>query len=255
MIRRLMYAIAIALVIAAPSVAGDSVRNIVLVHGAFADGSSWAKVIPRLEKAGLHVIAVQNPLTSFADDVAATKRAIAWQDGPVILVGHSWAGVVITEAGMDPKVAGLVYVAAFAPDVGERVSDLGKDFPPPPGSAELRPDADGYLTLTTKGIMESFAPDLPLAQRKLVAATQGATNSAVFDAKVGNAAWKTKPTWYVVAADDRMIQPDLERKFANTMKAKTVTLRSSHVAMLSHPAEVASLIIEAARHASASSSQ
>ena len=225
MIRRLMYAIAIELVNTAPSVAGDRVRNVVLVHGAFADGSSWAKVIPRLEKAGLHVIAVQNPLTSFADDVAATKRAIASQDGPVILVGHSWAGVVITEAGMEPKVAGLVYVAAFAPDVGERVSDLGKDFPPPPGSAELRRDADGYLTLTTKGIMESFAPDLPLAQRKLVAATQGATNSAVFDAKVGNAAWKTKPTWYVVAADDRMIQPDLERKFANTMKAKTVTLR------------------------------
>jgi pimeloyl-ACP methyl ester carboxylesterase len=240
-----------------PSAAADKsgVRNIVLVHGAFADGSSWAKVIPLLEKAGLNAVAVQNPLTSFAEDLAATKRAIALQDGPVILVGHSWAGVVITEAGADPKVAGLVYVAAFAPDVGEAVGDLGKDFPPPPGSAELKPDAEGYLRLTTKGINESFAPDLPLAQRKLVAATQGATNSAVFGTKVATAAWKTKPTWYVVAGKDRMIQPDLERKFAKAMNAKTITVPSSHVPMLSHPSEVAKLIIEAARTATGKISQ
>jgi pimeloyl-ACP methyl ester carboxylesterase len=224
-------------------------RNVVLVHGAWADGSSWSKVIPLLERAGLNVVAVQNPLTSLEDDLAATKRAIAQQDGPVILVGHSWAGVVITEAGVDPKVAGLVYVAAFAPDVGQVVGDLGKDFPPPPGGAELRPASDGYLTMTTKGVMEDFAPDLPVAQRKLIAATQGATNGAIFGAKVANAAWKTKPTWYVVAANDRMIQPDLERKFAKTMNAKTITLPSSHVAMLSHPAEVAKLIIDAARTA------
>lgn len=224
-------------------------RNIVLVHGAWADGSSWSKVIPLLEKAGLNVVAVQNPLTSLEDDLAATKRAITLQDGPVILVGHSWAGVVITEAGTDPKVAGLVYVAAFAPDVGVPVGDLGKDFPPPPGSSEIRPAADGYLTLTTKGVMEDFAPDLPVAQRKLILATQGATNGALFGTKVANAAWKTKPTWYVVAANDRMIHPDLERKFAKTMNAKTITVPSSHVAMLSHPAEVAKLIIEAARAA------
>jgi len=240
-------------VVAQSALAADAgargARNVVLVHGAFADGSSWAKVIPLLEKAGLNAVAVQNPLTSLADDLAATKRAIAQQDGAVILVGHSWAGVVITEAGTDPKVAGLVYVAAFAPDVGEVVGDLGKDFPPPPGGAELRPAGDGYLTMTTKGVMEDFAPDLPGAQRRLIAATQGATNSAVFGAKVTNAAWKTKPTWYVVAANDRMIQPDLERKFAKTMNAKTLTLPSSHVAMLSHPAEVAKLIIEAARTA------
>src|SRR5215468_8112267 len=163
MIRKLIFAVALAMAFTAqPSVAADAVRNVVLVHGAWADGSSWAKVIPLLEKAGLKAVAVQNPLTSFADDVAATKRAIALQDGPVILVGHSWGGVVISEAGADPKVAGLVYVAAFAPDVGEPVGELGKDFPPPPGAAELRPDAQGYLTLTTKGVMESFAPDLPL---------------------------------------------------------------------------------------------
>ena len=251
MIRELMFAATLVLTLTAqPSQAADTgVRTVVLVHGAFADGSSWAKVIPLLEKAGLTAVAVQNPLTSFADDVAATKRAIALVDGPVILVGHSWGGVVITEAGVDSKVAGLVYVAAFAPDAGVPVGELGKDFPQPPGLAELRPGADGYLTMTTKGVFENFAHDLPLDQRKLVAATQGATNGAVFDAKVTNVAWKTKPSWYVVAANDRMIQPDLERKFARDIKAKTTTVASSHVAMLSHPAEVAKVIIEAARTA------
>jgi len=247
--RQLLFAAALAAALFAECSVADGVRNVILVHGAWADGSSWGKVIPLLEKAGLNAVAVQNPLTSLDDDLAATKRAIAQQDGPVILVGHSWAGVVITEAGADPKVAGLVYVAAFAPDVGEAVGDLGKDFPPPPGAAELRPAADGYLTLTTKGVMEYFAPDLPLAQRKLIAATQGATNGAVFGAKVSTAAWKTKPNWYVVAANDRMIQPDLERKFAKAIKAKTSMLPSSHVVMLSHPAEVASVIIQAARTA------
>ena len=205
----------------------------------------------RRPTSGLNAVAVQNPLTSFDDDVAATKRAIALQDGPVILVGHSWGGVVITEAGADPKVAGLVYVAAFAPDVGVPVGELGKGYPDPPGASELRPDAQGYLTITTKGVMESFAPDLPVAQREVIAATQGATNSSVFDAKVTKAAWKDKPSWYVVAVNDRMISPDLERQFAATIRANTITLSSSHVAMLSHPAEVAKLIIDAARTAQA----
>jgi pimeloyl-ACP methyl ester carboxylesterase len=246
MIRNLIFATAL---IAQYASAADGVRNVVLVHGAWADGSSWAKVIPLLEKAGLNAVAVQNPLTSFDDDLAATKRAIALQNGPVILVGHSWGGVVITEAGADAKVAGLVYVAAFAPEVGQAVGELGKDFPPPPGGAEIRPDAGGYLTMTRKGVFDNFAQDLPLAQKKLIFATQGATNSSVFGAKVANAAWKTKPTWYVIAANDRMIQPDLERKFAKTMKAKAITLPSSHVPMLSHPAEVAKLISEAAKAA------
>ncbi len=250
----LAFAGALALSVAAPTLlaAGKEspgVRNVVLVHGAWADGSSWAKVIPLLEKAGLKAIAVQNPLTSFEDDLAATKRAIALADGPVILVGHSWGGVVITEAGADAKVAGLVYVAAFAPDVGEAIPDLGKEFPPAPGGAEIRPDATGYLTLTTKGVFENFAQDLPLAQKKLIFATQGATNSAVFGAKVANAAWKAKPSWYVIAANDRMIQPDLERKFAKQINATSITLPSSHVPMLTHPAEVAKLITEAARKA------
>jgi pimeloyl-ACP methyl ester carboxylesterase len=252
MIRQLILGAALATaLVAQPAQAADGVRNVILVHGAWADGSSWAKVIPLLEKAGLNVVAVQNPLTSFEDDVAATKRAIALQDGPVILVGHSLGGVVITEAGADPKVAGLVYVAAFAPDVGVPVADLGKGFPDPPGNAELRTDAQGYVTITSKGVMESFAPDLPVAQRKIVAATQGATNSSMFGAKVSNASWKDKPSWYVVAANDRMISPELERRSAARIKATTITLPSSHVAMLSHPAEVAKLIIDAARAAPA----
>ena len=223
------------------------VRNVVLVHGAWADGSSWAKVIPILEKAGLHVVAVQNPLTSLADDAAAVQRAIALEDGPVILVGHSYGGAVITEAGADSKVAGLVYVAAFAPDAGQGVLDLGKDLPPAPGGAEIRPDKGGFLKITTKGIEEDFAQDLPKADRRILAATQGPINGAAIGAKVTNAAWKSKPTWYVVAANDRMIQPDLERQFAKTMGAKTITVASSHVPMLSHPQDVARLIIDAAK--------
>ena len=250
---RFLLAAALAMTFAAqPSGAAETVRvrNVILIHGAWADGSSWAKVIPLLEKAGLHAVAVQNPLTSLSDDVAATKRAIARLEGPVILVGHSYGGAVISEAGNDPKVAGLVYVAAFAPDVGEAVGELGKEFPPAPGGAELRPDASGFLTMTTKGVHENFAQDLPMAERKVLAAIQGPTNGAAFGAKLTNAAWKTKPTWYVVAAKDRMIPPDLERKFAKAMNAKTITLPSSHVPMLSRPSEVAKLIIGAANRAS-----
>jgi pimeloyl-ACP methyl ester carboxylesterase len=237
--------------LAALPVAADApkpaVRNVVLVHGAWADGSSWAKVIPLLEAAGLRVVAVQNPLTSLQDDVAAVQRAIALQDGPVLLVGHSYGGAVITEAGTDPKVAGLVYVAAFAPDAGQAVGELGKEFPPAPGGAEIRPDASGFLMMTPKGIEENFAQDLPKTERKILAATQGPTNGAAFGAKLANAAWKTKPTWYVVAANDRMIARDLERQFAKTMKAKTITVPSSHVPMLSHAQQVAKLIIEASK--------
>jgi len=222
------------------------VHNIVLVHGAWADGSSWVKLIPLLQAKGFHVVAVQNPLNSLADDTATTKRAIALMDGPVLLVGHSYGGAVITEAGTDPKVAGLVYVAAFAPDEGEVVGELGKEFPAPPGLGELRPDAGGYLSLTPKGIEEDFAPDLSMAERKLMIATQGPTNGACFGTKISNPAWRVKPTWYVIASNDRMIPPDLERKFAKAMNAKTLTLPSSHVPMLSHPEEVARFVAEAA---------
>jgi pimeloyl-ACP methyl ester carboxylesterase len=244
---RLLALFILAALPAAADAPKAAARNVVLVHGAWADGSSWAKVIPLLEAAGLHVVAVQNPLTSLQDDVAAVQRTIALQDGPVLLVGHSYGGAVITEAGTDPKVAGLVYVAAFAPDAGQAVGELGKEFPPAPGGAEVRPDAGGFLMMTRKGIEEDFAQDLPKAERKILAATQGPTNGAVFGAKLTNAAWKTKPTWYVVAANDRMIAPDLERQFAKTMKAKTITVPSSHVPMLSHAQQVAKLIIEASK--------
>ena len=207
--------------------------SVVLAHGAWADGSSWARVVAALKEESVKVSAAPLPLTSLADDVAATKRAIARLDGQVILVGHSYGGAVISEGGNDPKVVGLVYVAAFAPDVGEAVGELGKEFPPAPGGAELRPDAGGFLTMTTKGVLENFAQDLLLAEGKLLAVTQGPTNGAAFGAKLTNAAWKTTRTWYVVAANDRMIPPDLERKFAKAMNAKkTVTLPTSHVPML-----------------------
>ncbi len=226
--------------------AQTSVKNIVLVHGAWADGSSWAKVIPLLEAKGFHVVAVQNPLTSLADDVAATKRAIALQDGPVILVGHSYGGVVITEAGNDPKVVGLVYVAAFAPGDGESIGSISKPYPPTPLGGELRPDAQGFLSLTPKGVEEDFAQDLTEAEKKIVTATQGPLASSAFGATITTAAWKTKPSWFVIASNDRAIPPALEKAEAAAMKATSITLPASHVAMLSHPKEVAELIETAA---------
>ena len=177
--------------------AAPTVKNVVLVHGAFADGSSYAKVIPLLEANGLHVTAVQNPLSSLADDVAATKRVIAMQDGPVILVGHSWAGMVISEAGNDPKVAGLVYVAAIVPDENQSANDVLKPYSPPPGLAEAKPDAAGFLSLTRKGIDEDFVPDVPAAERSIVYAIQGRWNSACLGDKVSAPAWATKPSWYI----------------------------------------------------------
>jgi len=207
----------------------NRVTNVVLVHGAFADGSSWAKIIPLLEAKGFKVTAVQNPLTSLKEDVAATKRVIALQDGPVLLVGHSWGGVVITEAGNDPKVAGLVYVAAFAPDNGQSLNDVAKTFPPGPGNDEVRPDAFGFLSLTPKGIFEDFAQDVPIAERKIILATQGQWAGFTTDEKVTKAAWRLKPSWYIVGAQDRMINPDLERAMAKKIKAKTLQLNSSYV--------------------------
>jgi pimeloyl-ACP methyl ester carboxylesterase len=228
--------------------AAPTVKNVVLVHGAFADGSSYAKVIPLLEAKGLHVTAVQNPLTSLADDVAATKRAIAMQEGPVILVGHSWAGMVISEAGNDPKVAGLVYVAALVPDEGQSANDVVKPYPPGPGLGEAKPDAAGFLSLSRKGIDEDFVPDLPPAERAIVYATQGPWNSACLGDKVSIPAWTTKPSWFI-AANDRMLSPEYEQAIARHIHATTTTLPTGHVPMLSKPKEVAAVIIDAANKA------
>ena len=181
-------------------------------------------------------------------DVAATKRAIALQDGPVVLVGHSYSGVVITEAGNDPKVVGLVYVAALAPSDGESVASVSKPFPPTPLGSEVRADAEGFLTLTPKGIAEDFAQDLPDNEKQVLTATQGPTAAAVFGATITTAAWKTKPSWCVIASNDRAVSPELEKSQA-AMKATSITVTSSYVPMLSHPKEVADLIEQAAAKA------
>ena len=224
------------------------VKNVVLVHGAFADGSSWSHVISLLQDKGYSVTAVQIPLTSLNDDVAATRRALARQPGPTILVGHSWAGVVITEAGTDSKVAGLVYVAAFAPDLNENVGDLGKEYPPPPALASPSVDVQGFLTLSPDAFRK-FGSDLPAKDALVAAAVQGPINAGAFAAQVSNVAWKTKPTWYIVSALDQAIAPDEERFFAKRMKAKTTELKASHVSMLSQPKAVAAVIMDAAEHA------
>ena len=222
------------------------VRNVVLVHGAFADGSSWSKVIPLLQAKGLHVTSVAIPLTSFTDDVAATKRAIAAEDGPVILVGHSYGGVVITETGNDPKVVGLVYVAAFAPDTNQSITEISKPFPPPPGLNMVKPLTDGFILLTPEGIETAFAQDLTKEEKALILAVQPQTAGAIFGAKPTGAAWHDKPTWYIVSGNDRMIAPEQEKSMAKQMNATTTVLPSSHVAMLSHPREVAKVIEDAA---------
>ena len=222
-----------------------AVKNVVLVHGAFADGSSYAKVIPLLEARGLNVIAVQNPLSSLADDVAAAKRAIAMQDGPVILVGDSWGGMVISEAGNDPKVAALVYIAALVPEDGQSTNDVLKPYPPTPGLSALNVDAAGYLTLTRAGIEDAFVPDLPKDERAIVYATQGPWNSAALADKVPSPAWKSKPSWYIVV-NDRMLPPEYEKAIAKRIRATTTTLTAGHVPMLSKPKEIASVILDAA---------
>jgi len=224
------------------------IRNVVLVHGAFADGSSYARVIPLLEAQGLRVTAVQNPLTSLADDAAATRRAIAMQDGPVVLVGHSWGGMVISEAGNDPKVAALVYIAALVPESGQSTNDVLKPYPPTPGLANVRPDGEGFLSLTRKGIDEDFVPDLSAHERALVHATQGPWASTALEDRVMTPAWKTRPSWYI-AVNDRMLPADYEQTIAQHINATTTTLPSGHVPMLSHPEAVARVIVDAANQA------
>ncbi|KYG67263.1 hypothetical protein AZI86_09675 [Bdellovibrio bacteriovorus] len=232
---------------AAPTPKAPGDKTVVLVHGAFADGTgTWDKVIPMLQAAGLKVIAVQNPLTTLAGDVAATQRALARAEGPVILVGHSWGGAVITEAGNDPKVAALVYVAAFAPNDGQSILDITKPYPAAPGFGELVFDDEGFATLTTTGMTNFFAQDLPIPQSSLMYATQAPTAGALFSEKITTAAWKNKPTWYVVAENDYMIQPDLQRALATQMKAHTSSYPSGHVISQSKPQETADAIISAA---------
>ena len=226
--------------------AAQPVRTVVLVHGAWADGSSWSKVIPLLEAKGLHVVSVQHPLTSIADDVAATNRLIDAQTGPVLLVGHSYGGAIITEAGNNPKVAGLVYVAAYAPDEGETLGERTKPFGAMPAFAEIYPIENGFLLLSAKGIAEDFAQDLSATEQATLLATQGATQSTILGTPITAAAWHHKPSWFVVASNDRTIAPQQQRTEAARIGATVLTVDSSHVAMLARPREVAQFIISAA---------
>ena len=223
-----------------------NLSTVLLVHGAWANASCWSKVIPLIEKAGFAAIAVQMPLTALDDDVAAVRRAITLEAGPVLLIGHSYGGAVITEAGSDQKVAGLVYVAAFAPDIGQSAGSLGAAGEPPPMNAEIRPDPQGFLKLTRAGVYDDFAQDLPEAEKSLLFATQAPTAAKALGGVVSTPAWKTKPSWYIVATEDRAIQPELERSMAKQISAQTVSVSASHLVMLSHPDDVAKLIIEAA---------
>lgn len=220
------------------------VHNVVLVHGAYADGSSWSEVIPRLQAAGLHVTSVQNPLTSLADDVAAVQRVLALQDGPAVLVGHSWAGTVISQAGVDPKVTALVYVAARAPDAGEDYGALAGRFAAAPASKGLE-KAGGFGQLGEESFLRDFAGDVPATRARALYAVQGRIADTLFAARTTEAAWRTKPSWYAVSTEDRTTNPDLERFLARRMGAHTIELASSHVSMISHPADIARLIIEA----------
>lgn len=222
-------------------------KNIVLVHGAYADGFSWNKVIPQLHEKGYNVTAVHLPLSSLKEDVAATQRIIARMKGPVLLVGHSWAGMVITEAGNDPKVEGLLYISALIPNDGQAVVDVVKGYPDAPGGAETQEDASGYLYLSEKGINEDFVPDLSPVDRLNVYATQGPWAKKALSDKVSKAAWKTKPSWVIIDKQDRMVNPSLQRDQAKRIKATTLELNSGHVSILSHPKEVAAFITEAAQ--------
>jgi pimeloyl-ACP methyl ester carboxylesterase len=251
MIRSLTFA-ALAALSSTSAVAAGRARpapaqapTVILVHGAFADGSSWRKVIARLQARGVAAVAVHAPLTSLQDDVAATRRAIAAAPGQVVLVGHSWGGTVITEAGDDPKVAALVYVAAFAPDVGQSSADQGEGFPPAPGLARLE-QRDGFLSLPEPAVREDFAQDLAPAEARLIHATQGPLKASALDERVSHAAWRGRPSEYVLSRRDRMLSPQLQAATAERIGARLRPLAAGHASMLSQPAAVAAAILEAA---------
>jgi pimeloyl-ACP methyl ester carboxylesterase len=238
----------LALATAGVASAQTSKPSIVLVHGAFADGSSWAKVIPLLDNDGYTVIAVQNPLTSLADDIATTKRVIEAQKSPVVVVGHSYGGAVITAAAAgNPNVKSLVYVAAFAPDTDEVLDAPVAKFAAPALSSALILDAAGFLYVDRAKFRDVLCSDVPLAEARIAAATQKPVSGSVFKASVPEAAWRTIPSWYIVASDDQAINPELERFYAKRIGATTTEIKSSHVPFLSHPKEVAKVIVAAAK--------
>jgi pimeloyl-ACP methyl ester carboxylesterase len=225
------------------------VKNIVLVHGAFADGSSWSKVITILQQMGYNAVAVQNPMTSLSDEVSFTKRIIALQDGPVILVGHSWGGAVITQAGDDPRVAGLVYVTAYAPEVGQSANDASSPFGWTEGQKQIRLDSEKFATVTSEGMLERIAEGLPIGDRRLAFAVQGQSYGPMFDEKLSVAAWKDKPTWALISTKDQMLPPAMQQLAADKMGARVTTLSTCHMSILESPESVARVIDEAAKTA------
>ena len=223
-------------------------KTVVLVHGAWADGSSWSKVVPYLQAAGLHVVAVQNPLASLPGDVANVVRVIDDQPGDVVLVGHSYGGMVISEAGNDPKVKALVYVAAFTPQPGQSVNAILAPFPPPAWLKMLHADAGGYVTWPADAMAAEFASGLPASEAKVLAATQHPTFAGVNNQPVGDkVAYASRPTWSVVSQDDHIIPAPLQMHFAQLMKSKVVPVKTGHLPMLADPKAVADAIIAAAR--------
>jgi pimeloyl-ACP methyl ester carboxylesterase len=219
-------------------------RNVVLVHGLFADGSCWTEVIARLQAAGLNVTSVQNPLTTLPEAVASAERVLARQDGPTVLVGHSFSGMIVTEAGAHPNVSALVYVAARAPDAGEDYTALAKTFATPPASAGIVFDGDEGR-LSEDAFLRDFAGDVPTAKAKVLYAVQQPFHRTLLAGKTTQAAWRSKPSYYAVSTEDRTINPDLERFMAKRMGARTIELKSSHVSMISHPEEITQLILQA----------
>jgi pimeloyl-ACP methyl ester carboxylesterase len=236
----------IAAMAAVPATAAEPPKTVVLVHGTFVDGSSWSRVIPLLQAAGLRVIAVQNPLTSLADDVAATKRAMESAPGPVILVGHSWGGMVITEAGMEDKVKALVYVAAFALPKGQSVNSASAGSPPAPWQAALQADSGGYLRISAEALGKYFAQDASKEEVAVIASTQVPTLGSVFDDRLSHAAYESKPSWFVLTKADGAIPPAVQKAMATGIKARITELDGNHVIMWTKPRQVADVIIAAA---------
>jgi pimeloyl-ACP methyl ester carboxylesterase len=220
-------------------------KNVVLVHGLFADGSSWSEVIPRLQAAGLNVTSVQNPLTTLPEAVDAALRVLGRQNGPTVLAGHSFSGMIVTDAGVHPNVSALVYVAARAPDAGEDYTALAKNFPTPPASAGIVFDGDEGR-LSEEAFLRDFAGDLPQAKARALFAVQWPFNKALLTGKTTHAAWRSTPSWYAVSTEDRTINPDLQRFMAKRMGAKTIEVKASHVSLISQPETIANLILEAA---------
>src|SRR5271156_2319447 len=219
-------------------------KNVVLVHGLFADGSSWSEVIPRLQAAGLNVTSVQNPLTTLPEAVNAALRVLARQDGPTVLAGHSFSGMIVTDAGVHANVSAVVYVAARAPDAGEDYTALAKKFPTPPASAGIIFDGDEGR-LGEEAFLRDFAGDLPEAKAKVLYAVQEPFQKALLTGRTTQASWRSKPSFYAVSTEDRTINPDLERFMAKRMGAKTIEVKASHLSLISHPDEIAALILEA----------